>query len=331
MPSSWQRWIRRLTRASVTEEKATIRLLTPVRPRGLVEVLDGAQHGHVATADLGGRAGVVVEEADRDEPILGMVLEPSRHLRSDHPGAHDQDRLADQPARARPVLGERQAHAPKTDRDQREQPGPHAVGLVRRLPVGEQADHRDRHRRNRHRADDGNHAVEQQGAQAGAVEPAQVEQEQHERRQRQQRRLISGDAQGGVDAAEGGHDADIQQHEVDGRAQHPPARALQQALQRPAERPRVHRQRAWRVARELASQRQRGARLSRYAGVTGFVGWRRHQCSIGSTTASDEPVAARRARAEERSADRGAPAARTDARLAPRRADEASRAWRALD
>ena len=83
MPSSWQRWIRRLTRASATEEKATIRCLTPVRCDGLVEVLDRAEHGHVAPADLGHRARVLVEEADRHQPVLGMGLQPPRHLRAD--------------------------------------------------------------------------------------------------------------------------------------------------------------------------------------------------------------------------------------------------------
>ena len=116
-PSSWQRWIRRLTRASATEEKATIRFVTPGLLDGLLEVLDRAQHRHVAAADLGDRARVLVEEADGREPVLGVVLQPARDLRADDAGAHDQHGLADQPLRARPALSQRRRRAAEPHAD----------------------------------------------------------------------------------------------------------------------------------------------------------------------------------------------------------------------
>ena len=125
-PSSWQRWIRRLTRASATEENATIRFLHAGALDGLVEIVDRAEHRHVAAADLGDRARVLVEEADRRQPVLGVALQAPRDLRADDAGAHDQHRLAHQTPGARPALGEGQRDPPEPDADQREHPGTHA-------------------------------------------------------------------------------------------------------------------------------------------------------------------------------------------------------------
>ncbi len=80
------------------------------------------EHGQVAAADLGDRARVLVEEADRGEAVLGVALQAPRDLRADDAGAHDQHRLADQPPRARPALRRGERDAPDADAEQREQP-----------------------------------------------------------------------------------------------------------------------------------------------------------------------------------------------------------------
>ena len=102
---------------------------------GLVEILDRAEHRHVAAADLGDRARVLVEEADRRQPVLGVVLQAPRDLRADDAGAHDQHGLADQPLRARPALGEGQHDAPDADAEQREQPRAQPVACGGACPL----------------------------------------------------------------------------------------------------------------------------------------------------------------------------------------------------
>ena len=122
-------------------------------PDDLVEVLDGAQHRHVAPAHLRDRAGVVVEEAHRAQPVLGVALQPARHLRADQARAHDQHRLAHQPAAARP----RAARAPASRGRGPRRPARAATARTQSdwlgiCPLTKQADHRHRHRRHRHRA-----------------------------------------------------------------------------------------------------------------------------------------------------------------------------------
>jgi hypothetical protein len=91
-------------------------------PDDFIEILHGAQHGHVAPAHLGDRARVVVEEAHRAQSILGVALQPPGHLRAHQTGAHDQHRLAHPPAAARHALSKRQTHTPETNGQQRERP-----------------------------------------------------------------------------------------------------------------------------------------------------------------------------------------------------------------
>jgi hypothetical protein len=92
MPSSWQRHDQIAYTCALDD---------------LVEILGSAEHGHVTPANLGDRARVVVEKANRRQPVLGMVIEAPCDLRSDQTGAHDQHGLAHQPAAASEALCER--------------------------------------------------------------------------------------------------------------------------------------------------------------------------------------------------------------------------------
>ena len=184
-PSSWQRWISRLTRASATEENATIRFLTPVRStassRSSIVPSTGTSRPPTSATERGSSS----RKPTGHEPVLGVALEPPRHLRADDAGAHDQHGLADQPLRARPALGERSAAV-------RPRPTPTSAQNQARTqsvwsgtsPLMKQAEHRDGHRADRHAADDRHDPVEDQRAQPRAVEAAQVEEQHHERRQR---------------------------------------------------------------------------------------------------------------------------------------------------
>ena len=165
-----------------------------------------------------------------------MRFQPARDLRSDDPGAHDQHGLGDQPAGSRGSLDKREHGPAEGHGEQREQPRPHEV--VRDHLVGEDADHRDRHRGDRDCADDGHDPVEHERPQAGAVEPAQVEEQDHQRRQRKQRRLQRvdvADRRNPATAAESDRYRGAQQQEVERRAQDAPALALQGPLKSPVE------------------------------------------------------------------------------------------------
>ena len=186
-----------------------------------------------------------------------MGLQAAGDLRSDDAGAHDQHRLAHQPSGASPALRGGQHDAAEAHAEQREQPCAHDPALRRRVAVDEQAEHLDGHRPDGHGADHRNHPVEHQRAQPRAVQPAQVEQQHDDEREGQERRTRCAGVDGALRAL-GEQQGQAEEQEVDGRAQQPPAGALQRPLQAPAEGPAGQRLRLRRGSRQLSVKGERG-------------------------------------------------------------------------
>ena len=125
-------------------------------------------------------------------------------------------------------------------------------------PLTKSSEHRHRHGADRDGADDRDDPVEQEGTQAAAIEPAQIEQQQRNRGQCKQRRLQRGHIEGGAQAAERDNHAERTSTAGRGRAQEAPAGALQQPLQASSEGAALQAVREGSVApdRQLAGQRK---------------------------------------------------------------------------
>jgi hypothetical protein len=188
--------------------------------------------GEPSTGGLGLRRQqrVRVQEADRPQAVLALVLEPARDARADLAGADDQGRAADEPVRTGRAHGGDQPHA--TEADEHDRGAPQVRGDGGDELAADDVDLADDHRHRRHgdRPGDRHGRVEDARVQAALVHAAH-QQQQHRQRREQHQRPGVGDRQRLVRPPEGQQHRGGEADEVQRGAEREQAATLEDDVQ----------------------------------------------------------------------------------------------------
>ena len=194
----------------------------------LLEVPARAEDGQRDAGAVVGQR-ILVEEADRLQPELGLVEQARRREAADAAGADDERRAkpfaGDAGATVRPV----ERDAARADVDGREEPEPQRLVDVARGASDDGREREQRDRREPGRTCDATEIVGRAQSEARAVEPARRQQREDERAIRDRPALRNADDPGGARADEGRNSRQREHGDVDCHAAEPPRQTRPEA------------------------------------------------------------------------------------------------------